>query len=185
MSNTLDLFKKYAPEIFGRMPEEDFAKMLKHIQIMQTVNISLIITPVMTVGEFSLTYCAASYSEEHNGSCITVAQLAAMLGISMPAVSRTLRNLQKKGYIDRRSDENDRRNVLITVTENGYEALGKCISQLSKLFSADVLSKFTDKQLREFVKLFCRLIELMECAFEKIVREDDTEGVQDGIQQEA
>ncbi len=177
MSNTMDLFKKYTPEILERVSEEDLANLLRHIQIMQMINISSIISPVMTVGEFSLTYCAASYPDDHNGACITVAQSASMMGISMPAVSRTLRNLQKKGYIDRRSDENDRRNVLIIVTEAGYEALGKCISRITKLISGGAMAKFTDKQIREFIKLFCRLAELMEIAFERLIREDEMEKI--------
>lgn len=50
---------------------------------------------------------------------ITMTQLSEKLETTLPAGSRLLRNLEKKGLIDRLSDENDRRVSYLRLSEKG------------------------------------------------------------------
>ena len=68
-----------------------------------------------------------------------------------PAVSRTLRGLEEKGYVERSADKKDRRNTYISLTEQGwkkgeevrdrmhavsYTHLGSDTSSLTSVFSS-------------------------------------------------
>lgn len=53
----------------------------------------------------------------------TAAELAARERVSAPAMSRTISELNERGYITRAVDPDDRRRQLLTITEAGAEAL--------------------------------------------------------------
>ena len=48
--------------------------------------------------------------------------IAKRLGITAPAVSKMLRSMEEKGYVERRVDEKDRRNTRVSITPDGKEA---------------------------------------------------------------
>ena len=69
-------------------------------------------------GEFMPLQTIYAYSLRNPGTKgIYVSELASQLKVSSPAVSRTLRSLETKGYIERSADKNDRRSTLIRLTE--------------------------------------------------------------------
>lgn len=47
--------------------------------------------------------------------------LSLALGLSTARVASTLNTLEKKGYIKRRHDENDRRRIIVSITDEGAE----------------------------------------------------------------
>ncbi len=55
-------------------------------------------------------------------------EIASMLEMTAARITGVLRSLEKKGYIIRRIDENDRRRVLVDITENGR----KCVASGTK-----------------------------------------------------
>ena len=66
-------------------------------------------------GEFEL--LGAVHFCEKNGASISV--LAEWMDVSLPAVSRTVRSLEEKGYVVCEADSADRRNVTVRLTERG------------------------------------------------------------------
>lgn len=108
----------------------------------------------MTIAEFSLVLCMERYRLEENSE-ITVAEAASRLNVSVPAISRALKNLQARGLIERRTDLNDRRSVRIAATQQGRELFYKnkriCIEMFDR-----VLSYFTDEELQTYAALQCK-----------------------------
>ena len=52
---------------------------------------------------------------------VTISGLAAQAHVLPPAMSRTLRGLENKGYVERNVNKNDRRNTYVELTETGKE----------------------------------------------------------------
>ena len=60
------------------------------------------------------------------GGCreeLSVKELSAMLSASMPNASRIVDSLQKRGFVERREDEHDRRIKRVRITEDGREVV--------------------------------------------------------------
>lgn len=64
----------------------------------------------------------------------TVRGLAARLGVSKPVVTRALNTLGAYGYVRRRKDETDLRNVLIDQTPQGADFLIEFSEQILEAF---------------------------------------------------
>lgn len=65
---------------------------------------------------------------------ITSSELAAKTKTLPPAVSRTLRGLEEKGYVERSVDKKDRRNTYISLTEKGWKKGGRGTGQNAGLW---------------------------------------------------
>ncbi|MEH7251509.1 MarR family winged helix-turn-helix transcriptional regulator [Neobacillus niacini] len=85
-------------------------------------------------------------------------ELSEKLFLSTPRVASALKSLSKKGFIERNRDENDKRIVIVTITEAGksfmLEEHEKAISMLEK-----TLEKLGEKDAQEFVRILNRIIE--------------------------
>jgi DNA-binding MarR family transcriptional regulator len=55
---------------------------------------------------------------------LSVGELAEQLGISPPTTSRTVECLLRKGWLERREDEHDRRMKRVTLTDEGERIAG-------------------------------------------------------------
>ena len=53
----------------------------------------------------------------------TLGELAARLGLSLPGMSRNIDGLLRRGYVERREDEHDRRMKRLRLTQAGRDAL--------------------------------------------------------------
>lgn len=167
-----EVFEGNASDIVTRISREEYTKLLKSIQTMCGMNLSAAFAE-MTMGELALTHLAAAYPEEHGGGYITVAHAAQKLGVSMPAVSRTLKNLQAKGYINRHTDETDRRSVRISVTDSGRQALRRCMRQSVEILS-EALEQFTDEELHRMIDLHQRFTDSMADSLARRSKEKQT-----------
>ena len=52
---------------------------------------------------------------------ITISELAARAKMLPPAISRTLKGLEERGYVERNVNKNDRRNTYVELTETGRQ----------------------------------------------------------------
>ena len=144
---------KEETELGTRLSREDYDKLLKSIRQMLSVNPAALLKNI-SLAELKLIYCAEDYFKANSRS-ISAAEAAEQLGISAPAVSRTVKGLEIKGCLERQLDDNDRRSIKIAVTEKGREVLEenmkRCIAVLDKIFS-----EFSDKDLEDMVRLHCK-----------------------------
>ncbi|MDE6031854.1 MAG: MarR family transcriptional regulator [Oscillospiraceae bacterium] len=136
-----------------RLSREDYDRLLKSMRHMMNVNPTTLMKNV-TLSELKLIYCAEDY-RKNEGRPVSSAEAAERLGISAPAVSRTVKGLEVKGCLKRRLDDNDRRSIKIEVTENGRavleENMKKCIALLDRIFA-----EFSDEELADMVRLHCK-----------------------------
>ncbi len=144
------------PEVCCRLTESEYADFLGNMQLMCNLNLNSFITDI-TPAELMLMYSAAFYAKQQGGQLITVAQAAVKLRISVPAVSRTLKNLEKRGLVQRIVNEQDRRSVKISLPESGMELLLCNLRRLESSMS-HILSCFTDDELREMIRLQSKFI---------------------------
>lgn len=102
--------------------------------------------------EMSLLVGIRILSDEKKKEYTTVSALAKQMHVSPPAISRTLRSLDAKGYIMRSPDPDDRRNTHISITESGL-CLMKEFHERMDDFMERVLSHFTDEEFEQFCEL--------------------------------
>lgn len=101
-------------------------------------------------GQDNVLFCLAQYSD------MTQKELVEKLRITPASLSEVLMKLERKGYVVREKDENDRRLVRVQVTEAGREALAVSDSETDdpfKVLSPDeqrILSQTLSKLLADW-----------------------------------
>lgn len=84
-------------------------------------------------------------------------QLGPRMGMEPTSLSRTIKTMEKKGYIYRETDKEDRRKVLIFLTPQGLE-LRKEVRKVVKNFNEELLRSIP----REKLKAFFEVMELVD-----------------------
>jgi DNA-binding MarR family transcriptional regulator len=73
------------------------------------------------------------------GCKLSVKEVSEQLGLSLPGASRTVDSLLRRGYLERREDEQDRRMKRIGITEAGREVVRRIVGA-----RLEGLEQFTD-----------------------------------------
>lgn len=75
---------------------------------------------IMTRGEFAMMkmFCDAEKIGEH----LTITQISGLIDVSKAAVSQMVSNLEKKEWVIRKNDNDDKRRIYICVTDDGKKA---------------------------------------------------------------
>lgn len=92
--------------------------------------------------------------------CIYVSDLAAAVREPLPAVSRTIRMLEREGLVGRRTDPADRRKTFVFLTPAGDEARRTCETAVAD-YLHQVLDRLGPAHLAEMTQSFL----LLEAAF--------------------
>lgn len=92
---------------------------------------------------------------------VTASDIARVLEVSAPAVSRTLNRLQEKRYIERLAHPGDRRNVRIILTGEGAAAVEENMEKV-KVFLERALLHLSDDEIARMSALFEKLFEAMK-----------------------
>jgi DNA-binding MarR family transcriptional regulator len=83
-------------------------------------------------------------------------KIVAQLDISKPAVSRALKSLQRKGYIQREKDPNDKRASQVLLTERARE-IGPQVEQVYNNVFAIASQGVSAGEIEAAVQLFARV----------------------------
>lgn len=67
-------------------------------------------------------------------SALRVSEIASSLWISAPGVTRLITGLENDGYIRREMDPDDRRGVLVSLTDRGRTAISPALEELYQRF---------------------------------------------------
>lgn len=84
-------------------------------------------------------------------------KIASRCNINKGAVARSIQKLEEKGLVERKIDENNRRQNIVSLTSKGKETLDKCIERLNEWESEvykdiDVIDKeILKKALKEII----------------------------------
>ncbi|MDR0629246.1 MAG: winged helix DNA-binding protein [Treponema sp.] len=89
------------------------------------------------------------------------------LAVSKAAVSQILGSLEKREYIQRETDRDNRRKIIITVTEKGKTAVDQGKKQMDTLMSR-IITGLGEEDARHFVRLLDRFAEVVDEELSKV-----------------
>jgi DNA-binding MarR family transcriptional regulator len=96
-----------------------------------------------------------------------VSEIAKYLSISPPAISRTIKKLREKQYVECLTDETDRRNTYIQISEKGYAAL-EADSAKVRNFMQSALSHLKKEEIDQFYDLFNKIYVSMKQELDRL-----------------
>lgn len=141
-------------------PQEVCEKILHSMERLSNIRSDRVIEG-MTPSEFSVLCCAVEYPRRNPGKAATVAEIATQMNVLVPAVSRTLRSLQEKGWIERAVDECDRRSVRVSATPAGEEMLQANTKRVVNALNR-IMSVFTEEEMRTIAELYSKFASATE-----------------------
>ncbi len=131
---------------------ENVLEMIHNVDIGSTFRVD------MSKSEFiimKVIYCI----KEVSGEKVPVADIVDKMQVSAQAISKSLKSLEKKGYIERFSNRDDRRRMEVLVTNKGKQTYSKLIERTDEVLS-EVLDKFGKDDLETYIYLTRRLTQL-------------------------
>ncbi len=156
--------------------DDAFEKLFRAMHQFKKLNVSAMI-PGISSSEFSIMGTILRMGE--NGR-ITSSQLAAKTRMLPPAVSRTLRGLEEKGYVERTVDKKDRRNTYVSLTEKGWKK-GEEVRDRMHDFGCSVMSQLKEEDVDQLVAYLDNIYEIAEkeIAARKRQNREDRKGKED------
>ncbi len=154
-----------------RVPSELYGRLLGNMQRLLALTPAITSCGCASQSEMVLVHCALNYAAEHSGRNITVAQAAKSLGAQMSSVSRMLRSLSQKEFIERYSDPHDRRTVRIKVTPKGENEFKKLLRYIFSVLDK-AMCDFSDEEIKMMIELHGRFTE----AVSKVITEEGGSG---------
>lgn len=153
--------------------EDAYEKLFRAMHQFKKLNVSSMISGLSN-SEFSA--MGAILAMGKNGQ-ITISELAAKTRTLPPAVSRTLRGLEEKGFVERKTDPKDRRNTYVSLTEKGWEK-GNEIRETMHDFGSSVISQMTEEELEQMIRNLNKIYEISEKEIEtrKQQKREDRKG---------
>jgi DNA-binding MarR family transcriptional regulator len=89
--------------------------------------------------------------EQLRGGPVTVGELAARLGLTLPTVSGVLADLDRAGFVDRRPDPADRRRTIVAVSPAQAAVISQWLDGAATPL-ARVLDKLSPSEQQAFLK---------------------------------
>lgn len=135
------------------------ADLMRNMHRFTKLDMSLIIKEV-SHGEFKLLQVIKKCTASTDG-LVKVSDLAEMLKVSVPAVSRMLGLLEEKELIERTVDKKNRRNTYVKLTDQGlfiYEEIWKKLQS----FIQQVIEQMGEENVLQFIALSDRWLNTME-----------------------
>jgi DNA-binding MarR family transcriptional regulator len=90
---------------------------------------------------------------------VTSGVLSEHLHLSTPRVASALNSLSKKGYIERNKDNQDKRMVIVTITESGKDFVREEHEEALGTLE-QILHKLGEQDAKEFVRIVKRIKEI-------------------------
>ncbi|MDE7361300.1 MAG: MarR family transcriptional regulator [Oscillospiraceae bacterium] len=140
-----------------RISSNEYGRLLGYMQRLMSLGQRIISSGCASQSEIVLVHCALDHDREH-GENITVAQAAKKLGVPMPSISRSLRSLTEKGFVERYNDPADRRAVRVRVTKRGENELKRVLENIFSVFDK-AMCDFSDEEIIKMIDLHGRFID--------------------------
>lgn len=96
----------------------------------------------------------------HSDVSFRVTELAELLGIDAPAVTRKVQQLERLGFVSREPDPEDKRATRIQLTSDGEDTLERVLDARRKRL-ARLFGGWTHKELRSFSSSLSRFAEIL------------------------
>jgi DNA-binding MarR family transcriptional regulator len=92
-------------------------------------------------------------SKRNGTESMRVSEIAAQMGVTVPATTQLITGLEKEGFIKREMDPDDRRAVRVSLVPKGAEVMSPCVQYLRVLFGglADFLGEGDTEKMIELL----------------------------------
>lgn len=141
----------------------DHSEFFRVVHSFKKLNISIML-PDLTHAELGTLSMIAHCKEDNHGSGVKVSDVVTCMEVPAPAVSRTLKKMEKRGFIIRTVDKDDRRNTYIEMTPKG-ESILKESKKIMHDFADAVLGELGEEKMN---RLIAYLKNLQAVALEEI-----------------
>lgn len=162
MRYLLDFLNKHGPMTQNPVSNEQRGVFINSLIKLTNIKSDVLEECCTSHSEITLLYFALDRFAEC-GEHLTAAQAAEILKVSAPSVSRTLKNLEEKGLIERDIDKNDRRSVRIIVTKAGNQRVNSVLERIFNIMDK-VLKEFSNEELTAMAELHCKFVRSVEKA---------------------
>jgi len=98
------------------------------------------------------------YIQEHYHSAVIPKEIASAIGVSPPRITAALEDLENKGLITREIDKDDRRKIIVKLTEKG-QSVAEANKQDILRKTTTLLSMLGERDAKEYVRLMGKLTE--------------------------
>lgn len=95
-------------------------------------------------------------SSRQNGTGTSVSELAGLLNVSVPTVSRCLQKLSEKGYIQKTANEKDKRGTYVSLSPEGAALCQEAHDTINS-FLARVIARLDPSELEQFVAMMDKI----------------------------
>lgn len=95
-----------------------------------------------------------------------VSEIAALLNVAVPTVSRCLQKLSAKGYISKTLNEKDRRGTYVTLTQEGQAICRRSYESLTD-FIQKAFSHLDPEELEQFFQTFDKVYDALVSELEQ------------------
>lgn len=92
---------------------------------------------------------------------MTISELAAIARMLPSAISRTLKGLEEKGYVERTINKQDRRNTYVELTEEGKKQTRE-VRQVMRDFGKTVMAKLDEHEVNELILFLNNIYSIAE-----------------------
>ena len=99
------------------------------------------------------------------GGAMRVTDIAAIVGVDTPAVTRKVQQLEQHGLVERLADPTDRRAALIALTDDG-RAVVKRILDVHRAMLVRLVSDWSERELATFASQLTRLTQSLSTEVE-------------------
>jgi len=121
---------------------------------------------------FALHQIWTGMNENPEKKWIHVSDLAKRMNIALSAASRMLNSLEERGLIYREIDPKSRRNICVSLTEDGEKLWKKCSGGMSDLLERVIIG-MGEEDASKLIELWKRFTELMEKEVDSMMKEKD------------
>lgn len=99
--------------------------------------------------------------EKISNEPITISKLMEEMGSSLPAVSRQVRSLEQKGFIERKMNGKDRRVTNIFLTEAGEHYMKEMLKERNMRMEY-IVNKMGEENVKDFLHQLQKLYQILE-----------------------
>jgi DNA-binding MarR family transcriptional regulator len=92
---------------------------------------------------------------------INISEIKSELHITKSAISQMMNSLEKKGFIERKIDTNDRRKIVVTLTQTGKDILEETKKSANNNLNK-IISNLGDENTKQLINLLNQVSDISE-----------------------
>ena len=161
----------------GNFFEERFVKLQCSVKKIHTENIPLCINNSEHITLASVFHLAIGDDRTKNpvGIGVSMKTLASEINVSPAMVTKTITSLEKKGFVSRITDLDDRRGVKVCFTEKGYEMWETEHKRVRSLMES-VFKRLGREKTEQFFSLSEEFLDVMYDECQKLKEKNQKKG---------